>query len=327
MKNRLKVQMLRKCAFTSLSLVATSILVVLGVVLLTGSSSHAAEGIYTNYIPGLYGNFAVAVTPDPGFYPIQDFYYYTADESRAVQSGQLRADVDIDMAMYMVTGVKVFDYEILGGRYAAGAGIPLIRTDFSATASVGVGSRSIDKDRTAIGDLTLIPVSLFWNSGNMYLNFYEAIVAPTGSYDKDRSVDSGLNYWSFDSNLAATYLNMETGREISAVAGYIYNTENDDTDYQTGQEIHLDYMLNQFLSDTAAVGIHGYYYKQITGDSGSGALLGSFKGEAAGVGPAVMWMPKIKDRDITISAKWMHDYHAENRLEGDHLYLNLIMQF
>jgi arylsulfatase len=29
-----------------------------------------------------------------------------------------------------------------------------------------------------------------------------------------------------------------------------YNTENSDTDYQTGQEIHLDYMINQFLSET-----------------------------------------------------------------------------
>ena len=161
----------------------------------------------------------------------------------------------------------------------------------------------------------------------MHLNFYEAIVAPTGSYDKDRNVDAGLNYWSFDSTLAATYLNMETGLEISAAAGYIYNTENDDTNYQTGQEFHLDHMLNQFFSDTFAVGLHGYYYKQITGDSGSGTFLGDFKGEAAGIGPAIMWMPKIKDRDIMISAKWLHDYYTDNRLEGDHFWLNLTMQF
>jgi hypothetical protein len=29
----------------------------LAVVLLGGSSAHASEGGYTNYIPGLYGNF------------------------------------------------------------------------------------------------------------------------------------------------------------------------------------------------------------------------------------------------------------------------------
>jgi hypothetical protein len=106
-----------------------------------------------------------------------------------------------------------------------------------------------------------------------------------------------------------------------------YNTENDDTDYQTGQEFHLDYMLNQFLSETFAVGLHGFFYEQITGDSGSGAILGSFKGEAAGIGPALMWIPKIKDKDVVISAKWLSEFDTEHRLEGDHLFLNLTMAF
>jgi hypothetical protein len=317
------MQMSQKHTFMGVCSVLSLQLVVLGIVLLAGSSSYAAEGSYSNYVPGLYGNFGVAVTPDPGFYLIQDFYYHTADHSSAVEFGELRTDIDIDVVGYLLTGLKVFDYEILGGRYAAAVGIPVVYADLSATAL----TESIDEDRTAIGDLVLIPVSLFWNSGNMHLNFYEAIVAPTGSYDKDRNVDAGLNYWSFDSTLATTYLNMETGLEISAAAGYIYNTENDDADYQTGQEIHLDHMVNQFLSDTFAVGVHGYYYQQITGDSGSGAILGSFKGEAGGIGPAIMWMPKIKGRDIMISAKWLHDYHAENRPEGDHFYLNVTMRF
>ena len=127
--------------------------------------------------------------------------------------------------------------------------------------------------------------------------------------------------------LAATYLDEEKGLELSAAAGYIYNTENDDTNYQTGQEFHTDYMLNQFLSETLAIGLHGFYYKQITGDSGSGALLGDFKGEAAGIGPALMWIPKIKDKDVVISLKWLHEYHAEHRLKGDHLFLNFTLTF
>jgi hypothetical protein len=65
--------------------------------------------------------------------------------------------------------------------------------------------------------------------------------------------------------------------------GYNYNTENTDTDYQTGQEVHVDVMVNRFLSETLAIGIHGFYLQQVTGDSGDGAILGSFKGEAAGV--------------------------------------------
>ena len=42
----------------------------------------------------------------------------------------------------------------------------------------------------------------------------------------------------------------------------------------------MEYILNQFLSETFALGVQGFYNKQITGDSGNGAILGGFKGEA-----------------------------------------------
>ena len=86
-------------------------------------------------------------------------------------------------------------------------------------------------------------------------------------------------------------------------------------------------MLNQFLSETFAIGIQGFYYKQITGDSGKGAILGNFRGEAAGIGPAVMWATKIKDVDLIINAKWLHEYHAKHRLEGNHFFLNFTLAF
>jgi hypothetical protein len=306
---------------------AIALLIVLGIMLLAAPSARAAEGGYTNYIPGLYGSFAVAVAPEPGFYLLNDIYYYTADEPRVVQFGELRLGLDLEMATYLLTGLKVFDFEILGGRYAAGAMLPVVYGDIEATVGVGPLQRSVSEDRTAIGDLTLIPLSLFWNFDKFHVNFYETIVAPTGSYDKDRNIDAGLNYWSFDTNLAVTYLHEERGHDVSVVLGHIYNKENDDTDYQTGQEFHLDYMLNQFVAETFALGVQGFYCKQVTGDSGSGAILGDFKGEAAGIGPAVLWVPQVREKELMISAKWLHEYHAENRLEGDHVFLNVTVGF
>jgi len=303
--------------------------VLLGALLIASPATHGAEGGASNYLPGLYGDFAVAVTPDPGFYLRNDFYYYMADGKgeRFVQSGQLRAGLDLDTFAYLLTGFMVLDKEILGGRYAFGANLPVVYADLSGEIVLGEMTTSFDEDRLAVGDPGLIPVSLFWNFGKFYINLYESIIVPIGSYDKDRLVNAGLNYWSFDTNLSATYLHPEKGHEISACFGYIYNTENDDTDYHTGQEIHLDYMLNQFLSETFALGVHGFYYKQITGDSGGGALLGDFKGEAAGIGPAVMWVTQVKSVALIIGAQWLHEFHAEHRLQGDHLFLNATLDF
>jgi hypothetical protein len=308
---------------------ATIWLIALAVAFLPASAAYAGEGGASHYGPGFYGDFGVAVAPDPGLYLRNDLYYYNADASgeRIVQYGELRADLEVDTAMYMLTGLMVLDKEVLGGRYAFGAILPIIYTDISADIILGPITSSVDADRTAVGDPGFIPASLFWHSGNFHINVSETITAPIGSYDKDRDVNAGLNYWSFDTTLAATYLHPDRGHEISAAIGHIYNTENDDTDYQTGQEFHLDYMLNQFLSETLAVGLHGFYYKQITGDSGSGALLGDFKGEAAGIGPAVMYATKIRDVDLVISAKWLHEFHAEHRLEGEHIFLNFTLAF
>jgi hypothetical protein len=78
-------------------------------------------------------------------------------------------------------------------------------------------------------------------------------------------------------------------------------------------------MLNQFFSESFAVGVHGFYLKQITGDSGAGASLGSFKAEAAGIGPALLYSAEIFDTNVTFIAKWLHEYDAEKRFEGDHV--------
>ncbi len=60
-------------------------------------------------------------------------------------------------------------------------------------------------------------------------------------------------------------------------------------------------------------------------------MLGDFKGEAAGIGPAVMWVPLSKDKglvkDLVISAKWLYEYYAKHRLKGNHLFLNFTLGF
>lgn len=292
-----------------------------------GGEATAAEGGYSNYIPGTYGDFAVAVPPDPGLIWRNDVYYYGADGGRAVLQGQAWVEVDVSIAMNLATLLYTTDLEILGGRYALGTLVPILRTDIEARASAASGSIGVQDDRAGIGDITLIPWALFWNFGKFNLSFAHYIIAPTGDYDTNRLANVGLNYWSFDTNVAGTYLDPERGYELSLNLGHIYNTENGDTDYQSGQEIHVDYMVNQYFSETFALGIHGFYLNQITGDRGSGAILGDFKAEAVGIGPALLWTPNIFGKDVPIIAKWLHEFYAENRLEGDHMFASFVIDF
>jgi len=302
---------------------------ILAVLLINTPQAVAAQGGYTNYVPGLYGSFAVAVAPDPGFYMLNDFYYYTADgnSTRVIQDAQVQDDIDLDVGAYIATGFYVTEKTLFGGLYGFGGEIPVIYTDLSGQFDVAGTPFPFDDDGVSIGDPGVVPIALFWNFGNFHINAYEFIVVPIGQYDKDELINGGLGYWSFDTVVAGTYLHPEKGFELSAVLGYIYNTENQDIDYQTGQEFHLDYMINQFLSETVAVGLQGFYYKQITADKGSAVILDDFKGEAAGIGPALMWATKVKDVNLFINVKWLTEFHAENRLKGDHFFLNVTLDF
>ncbi len=137
----------------------------------------------------------------------------------------------------------------------------------------------------------------------------------------------GRNYCSLDTVDAVTCFNAENRTEISVVPGLIINTENPDTDYRTGTEFHVDAVVNQFLSETFAVGVVGYAYKQINGDSGSGAIFGDFKGESYGLGLALSWVPEFGGGNVAITGGWLHDLDATNRLEADYGSLTIAVTF
>lgn len=297
------------------------------VLALMSGSARAAEGGYSNYIPGTYGDFGMAVAPSETWTLRSDFYFYGASTDVSVRSGKVEFGTDLDFLMNLTTLLYKPGLEILGAEYAAGVFVPLVDLDLEVSVATGERAIGASDSATGVGDVALIPIALYWNRDRLHASFTQLIVTPTGRYEIDNLVNHGLNYWSFDTNLALTHLDPETGREFSLDLGHIYNTRNSDTDYQTGQELHLDLVFNQFLSESFAVGLHGFVLKQITGDSGSGAQLGGFKAEAAGVGPALLWTTAVGGNEVSFIAKWMHEFHAENRLEGDHVFLGLALSW
>jgi len=297
------------------------------VIALAGNEAMAAEGGYSNYIPGSYGDFGMALAPGETWTLRNDIYFYDASTDRSVRSGNIEIGVDLEFLMNFTTLLYKPDIELFSAQFATGVFVPIVDLDLEVGASAGSLGTSASDRATGLGDIALIPFALYWNNGNYHTSFAQFIVIPTGDYGVSNLINNGLNYWSIDTNFALTYLNPETGRDVSFNIGHIYNTENDDTDYQTGQELHLDVVFNQFLSETFAVGLHGFYLKQITGDSGSGAVLGDFKAEAAGIGPALLWTKKFGKQHVSFIAKWLHEFHAKNRLEGDHVFLSFALDW
>ncbi|MGB0133367.1 SphA family protein, partial [Dokdonella sp.] len=136
------------------------------------------------------------------------------------------------------------------------------------------------------------------------------------AYNSQRLANLGIGHGAVDVGGGYTYFDEKTGREFSAVLGLTYNMENDDTHYKNGVDSHLDWAASQFLSANWQVGVAGYVYYQLTGDSGSGAQLGSFKSRVAGIGPEVGYVFAMGGKEAYANLRGYYEFWARNRVEG-----------
>ncbi|HKI69439.1 MAG TPA: transporter, partial [Verrucomicrobiae bacterium] len=168
------------------------------------------------------------------------------------------------------------------------------------------------------------------NSADMKYDVRLGIYAPTGNYDKGRLANPGRNYWTFEPAISYSWLSSKIGTEVTVFSGFDINTENEDTHYQSGTSWHLDGTVAQHLplfGGFVGVGAEGFVYEQITGDSGSGATLGSFEGHVYGVGPVVSYIHKIGKVDFAGEVKWLPEVDAEKRLKGNFVWVKLGVVF
>ena len=284
--------------------------------------AQATEGASSYYFPGSSTAFAVAVAPEPGFMAVSQTLFYSGRASKAVLGGRVNFALEADAFYEYMGGFYTFDEPVLGSRLQVGIVVPVGHADVEAA----LGSRRASENRTGIGD-TMISAALYWQKGNFHYKLVESVFVPTGEYGTGDLANVGRNYWGFDTVLAVTWLNAATGTEISVAPGILFNTRNTATDYKSGNEFHVDFAVNQFLAQNLALGLHGYYFRQVSGDSGSGAKLGGFEGESFGVGPALLWMPKAGKSKLSVIAKWLHDVHQENRLHGGYEQLTVGVRF
>jgi hypothetical protein len=183
---------------------------------------------------------------------------------------------------------------------------------------------------SGFGDLAVLPVMLAWKTGDWQIDVMLPIFAPTGSYEKGRLGNPGLNYWTFDPVIGAVYSNKASGFNAMLHAGYAMNTGNPDTDYRSGSLLHFEGALQQIVpvgSGLLTLGAEGFYFDQVTCDSGAGATLGCFKGMTAGLGPVLGYIQPLGQQSLVVELKWLPELDTKNRLEGDYIWLKMVYKF
>ena len=311
---------------------ARSRLVVLGMsvaLMLAANLVRADEGGVSFWLPGQFGSFS-AVPTEPGW-SVPAIYFHehasAGGDKNFVIGGNLTAGVDAKADLLFLFPTYTFKEPVRGAQASFGMGWAVAQMKATADVAVtGPQGRTFTGSRTdkVDGGSDIYGLgTLKWHDGSNNWVTYGMFNLPTGAYQVGRLANLGINHYSIDGGGGYTYLDSKKGHEFSIVGGLTYNFENNDTNYKNGIDSHIDWAASQFLNEQLHVGVVGYFYHQLTGDSGSGATLGDFKSQAAGIGPQAGYFFPVGKSKGYVNLKGYWEFGAQNRAEGWNLWLSL----
>jgi hypothetical protein len=299
---------------------------------LAGSIVHAEEGASGHYAPGATADFIDTLPGKPGFVFANAFTYYNGSATPPIDfAGNTTLNAEATLYADSIFALYETPLKLLGGNYAVATVIPYVWIKVDGNVKVGPLTPKVSDSANGLGDITMYPFMLGWtNASDMKYDVRLGVYAPTGNYDKGRLANPGRNYWTFEPSVSFSWLSTKIGTEFTVFSGFDFNTENEDTHYQSGTSWHMDGTVAQHLplfGGIAGVGAEGFVYEQISADSGSGATLGGFEGQSYGVGPVVSYAHKIGKYDFAGEVKWLPEVDVNKRLKGDYVWVKLGIVF
>lgn len=295
--------------------------------MIVGWSAVAAladEGGVSFWLPGQYGSFA-AVAPTPGWSMPLVFYNYGGSASRGVvlERGRLfSAGLSTSFDGLFIVPTYTPDTMILGARPSFS--LAFAPSYNATTADVGLGRLSASRSDSLFSGSDLYPTAqLYWNAGVHNFMAYIAGDIPVGAYDPNRLSNIGIGHGAIDGGGAYTYFDEKTGTEASATLGFTKNFENNSTNYTNGTDAHLDLGAAQFLNEHFFVGVVGYYYQQLTADTGQLAILGPNESRTRGVGPQIGYNFTVGGVSIYTNLRGYTEFESYRRVQGHSIYFTV----
>lgn len=299
--------------------------------------------------------------PEPGFYGVLYNYMYTTDRlndnngnkisSITIAPGPgegitLNVNVNVDIYALAPAFIWVSDWKVAGARYGA-----YISPSFSNARlrlgrdTIGGESVSIEKGQFAPGDLYVQPLWLSWGGEHLDVTAGYGFYAPVGKYNvrtydvplfgpiKVADADNiGLGFWTHEMQGSLSLYPWENkAMAIANTLTYEINGEQRDFDYTPGSYLTWNWGLSQYLPLTKnqnlmlEAGPAGYSQWQVSDDSGSDVRNQGIRGaaHAAGFQAGISYVPW----NFSASFRYLNEFSAKNRFQGQSLGLNIAKKF
>lgn len=304
----------------------------------TGSTTSPAEAYDLPAVNLGFTSFLDGGPPSgPGLYAQQYFQYWTADKFRGPNGERLfPSEFHEDLNVFI--SLTQFIYQSnqalpLGGKWGLDVIIPVVSTSLDFNVHGGLP----EDNSGGLGDILIGPF-LQWDpimgsKGPIFMHRIEfQMLLPTGKYDRDKEINPGSNFFSFNPYWSGTWF-ITPHWTTSVRAHYLWNALNDDPnrgfgdvrDTRAGQAVHFNFATEyEFVPNRFRAGFNGYFLQQLTDTEVEGQNVYDRKERVLGIGPGAVfhWT-----KDTHVFFNLYFETAVENRPEGKRLNLRFVHHF
>lgn len=273
---------------------------------LAAAPALAGENGNIQYAPGSSGFYAGAIPPMPGLYALSQTSYTSSDRLNDGNGDKLPVNFDLDVKVETIRLLGVTDWQVGGGQYFWQLVMPMVL-------DLDVGVAGHDGSDSGLADIT-VSSGFAWHKGPHTYVVGLDVAAPSGSYDMTSPANAGVNHWSIQPTIGYHYIDFrQPDWEFGAIARYIRNFKNSDTNYTSGDEIVVDYAVGKYFGPVRA-GVVGYFLQQVTDDKGAGVAADGNRARGIAIGPSLTYN---FNPGTQLGISWQKDIVSENRSQGD----------
>ena len=272
-------------------------------------------------------DFYAGAAPPPGLHLID--YNVFLDIKKIENKGQGLTDGDGSLTAIAFRPIFVSDKGLFGGNFLMHSIIPILSVEANVTAQTPGGGINVEGHDGGLGDV-YFGVGMAWHSKTWHWLTVLDVITPTGAFDAGKPINAGNNAFIIEPVIAVTGL-FDNGIEASAKLMYSYHTKNSDyleagtglRGYQTGQAVHMDYMLNYAVSPSLKLGVTGWVWQGLEDDRIGGVKRPDTRDREFSIGPAA----RYQNGKFALLGKYVIPVSAENRIEANQTWIDLVYSF
>ncbi len=249
---------------------------------------HAQQPISGSFAPGNFTGMKGGLTPQKGHFMVENGTLIYNNRNFVNSSGENLSIDPVNVLANRTVLSYVPNWDVLGGRYWAGAIIPFANTPIRPQPNSELAFQ--------LSDIIIMPVGLGWTNENLHYQFLYLIWLPTGRFNVGASNNVGKGLVGHMISGAVTWL-QPTELPWSATAAL--RTEilgkQKTTNIKPGTVMTIEGGVGKEVARGLDLGLTYYVMQQVAKEQNSPAGVDNSLYSASAIGPEINWRPKGLD--------------------------------